>query len=61
MAANYPVSAVEIEERGEDAVDVIATLTASAVDAKELDAVTTELERLPGIRHATWASRTTAD
>ncbi len=60
-AANYPVSAIEIEERGEDAVDVIATLTASAVEAAELDAVAAELEKAPGIRHATWASRTTAD
>ena len=60
-AANYPVSAIEIEERGDDAVDVIATLTASAVEAAELDAVTAELEKAPGIRHATWTSQTTAD
>ena len=58
-AANYPVGGVEVEERGEDAVDVIATLTASAADAAELDAVTDDLARAPGIRHATWSTRTT--
>lgn len=56
-AANYPVGAIAVEERGEEAVDVVATLTASAVEAAELDAVTTELGRAPGIRHATWSAR----
>ncbi|GJE49458.1 Protein MgtC [Methylobacterium tardum] len=57
-AANYPVSSVVVEERGERAVDVVATLTASAVKAEELDAVTAELARAPGIRHATWSIQT---
>ncbi|SDN32548.1 putative Mg2+ transporter-C (MgtC) family protein [Methylobacterium phyllostachyos] len=57
-AANYPVSSVEVEERGETAIDVVATLTASAVKAEELDAVTNELARAPGIRHATWSVQT---
>ena len=57
-AAHYPVSSVAVEERGERAVDVVATLTASAVKAEELDAVTAELARAPGIRHATWSIQT---
>jgi putative Mg2+ transporter-C (MgtC) family protein len=57
-AANYPVGDVAVEERGEEAVDVIATLTASAVEAAELDAVTADLARAPGIRHATWSAQT---
>ncbi len=57
-AANYPVSGVEIEERGEEAVEVVATLTATAVDAKELDAVVGDLSAKPGIRHATWSVQT---
>ena len=57
-AANYPVSNVEVEERGEGAVDVVATLTASAVKAAELDAVTADLAKAPGIRHATWSVQT---
>ena len=57
-AAGYPVGAIEVEERGEEAVDVIATLTATTVQAKELDAVTNELQTRPGIRHATWSAQT---
>ena len=57
-AANYPVGSVEVEERGEDAVEVVATLTASAVEAADLDAVTADLARIPGIRHATWSVQT---
>lgn len=56
-AANYPVGSIAVEERGEGALDVIATLTASAVEAAELDAVTADLARAPGIRHATWSAR----
>ena len=60
-AANYPVGSVAVEERGETAVDVVATLTASAVKAEELDAVTADLARAPGIRHATWSVQTADD
>lgn len=54
-AANYPVSTVEVVERGEEAVDVVATLIADAAEGKELDAVTDELARAPNVRHATWS------
>ncbi|GJE60543.1 MgtC/SapB family protein [Methylobacterium trifolii] len=57
-AASYPVAGIEVVERGEEAVEVVATLLASAVEAAELDAVTAELERAPGIRHATWSAQT---
>ncbi|GJE73642.1 MgtC/SapB family protein [Methylorubrum suomiense] len=56
-AAGYPVSAIEVEERGEEAVDVIATLTATTVRAKDLDAVSTALEARPEVRHATWSAQ----
>ncbi|UMY19028.1 MgtC/SapB family protein [Methylobacterium organophilum] len=56
-AANYPVGSVEVEERGEEVVEVVATLTARAVEGEELDAVTTALAAAPGIRHATWSVR----
>ncbi len=36
-------------------VDGPATLTASAVDAKELDAVVADLAAAPDVRHATWS------
>ncbi|GJE54076.1 MULTISPECIES: MgtC/SapB family protein [Methylobacterium] len=57
-AASYPVSGVEVEERGDEVVEVVATLTATAVDSKELDAVVAELAAQPGIRHATWSVQT---
>ncbi|GEP08667.1 MgtC/SapB family protein [Methylobacterium gnaphalii] len=57
-AASYPVSGVAVEERGEEVVEVVATLTATAVDSRELDAVVAELARQPGIRHATWSVQT---
>jgi len=53
-AASYPVSDVNVIERGEDVLEIVATLVSTAVDAKELDAVTAELARRPGVRHATW-------
>ncbi len=55
-AANYPVRDIEELERDED-VELVATLSASSVKPRELDAVTAELEKLNGVRHATWATR----
>ncbi|TXM99133.1 MgtC/SapB family protein [Methylobacterium sp. WL103] len=57
-AAGYPVGGVAVEERGDAVVDVVATLIASAVAAKDLDAVVAALATQPGIRHATWAVQT---
>jgi putative Mg2+ transporter-C (MgtC) family protein len=54
--ANYPVRGVEEAER-DDEVELIATLAATSVNPTELDAVTAELERVAGVRHATWGSR----
>lgn len=53
-AASYPVSDVNIAERTEDVAEIVATLVSTAVNAKELDAVTADLARQPGVRHATW-------
>ena len=53
-AAKYPVSDVNVIERAEDVVEIVATLVSTAVDAKELDAVTADLALSPGVRHATW-------
>jgi putative Mg2+ transporter-C (MgtC) family protein len=54
--ANYPVADVDTTERGDDLVDIVATLVATSVVADELDAVATRLERAPGVEHATWES-----
>ncbi|WP_375463724.1 MgtC/SapB family protein [uncultured Methylobacterium sp.] len=59
-AAGYPVGGVAVAERGEDLIEVVATLIATAVTARDLDAVTAALETQPGIRHATWSVQSAA-
>ena len=54
--AHYPVAEVETSGRGDDLVDIVATLVATSVVAGELDAVAARLERSPGVEHATWES-----
>ncbi|RVU14268.1 MgtC/SapB family protein [Methylobacterium oryzihabitans] len=56
-AAHYPVSEVEVEERGPDESELVATLVSTAVEPAELDAVVAALERRTEVRHATWAAR----
>ena len=55
-SAHYPVADVETSERGDELVDIVATLVATSVVAEELDAVAAKLERAPGVEHATWES-----
>jgi len=38
-AAHYPVSDVEIEERAEDGVEIVATLVSTAIEPEEIEAV----------------------
>jgi putative Mg2+ transporter-C (MgtC) family protein len=57
-AAQLPVAELDIEERGEDLVEVIATLSSTIVEGEELDRITDHMQRVHGIRHATWQART---
>ncbi len=59
--AHYPVADIEVVERADDVVEIAATLVANTVEGRELDAVTSELRRLPGVRHATWDASTSND
>jgi putative Mg2+ transporter-C (MgtC) family protein len=52
--ANYPVADVEVVEHGDDLLEIVATLVATAIHPAELEAVVADLERQPGVRHATW-------
>ena len=52
--ANYPVADVEIVEHGDDLLEIVATLVSTAIHPAELEAVVADLERQPGVRHATW-------
>ena len=58
-ASHYPVGDVEVVERADGGVEIVATLVSTAVEAPELDAVAADLERRPGVRHATWDVSTT--
>jgi putative Mg2+ transporter-C (MgtC) family protein len=58
--AHYPISDVETIERGDDLVDVVATLVSTSVVAEELDAVAERMEKEPGVEHATWESNASA-
>ena len=55
-AANYPVSDVATEDRGEDMTDVVATLVSTAIVPEELDEVVRRLEARDDVEHATWES-----
>ncbi|WP_439371335.1 MgtC/SapB family protein [Bradyrhizobium sp. PMVTL-01] len=57
--AKYPVADIEVAEIGEDNLEIVARLVATAVDPNELNAVATDLQHLPGVRHATWEVSTT--
>ena len=56
--AYYPAADVETKERGEDTVEIVATLVATSIVPEELDAVVEGLEKLPGVDHASWESET---
>ncbi|WP_213773105.1 MgtC/SapB family protein [Bradyrhizobium sp. dw_78] len=53
-SAKYPVADVDVVEHGDDLLEIVATLVSTAIEPRELDEVVTDLERLPGVRHATW-------
>jgi putative Mg2+ transporter-C (MgtC) family protein len=57
-AANYPVSDVGVEERGEDDVEIVATLVSTAIEPNEIDAVIAKLEKHGAVKQATWTART---
>jgi putative Mg2+ transporter-C (MgtC) family protein len=56
--ANYPVADVEVVELSDEVLEIVATLVSTAINPGELDAVVTDLQRLPGVRHATWEAST---
>jgi putative Mg2+ transporter-C (MgtC) family protein len=55
-AASYPIRELDVNERSEEEVELIAVLTSTSVEPAELDAVTQELEKLEGVSYATWTS-----
>ena len=58
-SAKYPVADVDVVEIGDDILEVVAKLVATAVDPNELNAVAVDLQGQAGVRHATWEVSTT--
>jgi len=56
-AVHYPVRDIEIAERGLEASEIIATLVATSVERRELDAVCATLERSSLVSFASWVSQ----
>lgn len=56
-AISYPARDVRVYGRGEAFSEVIATLTATAVDPRELDKLIKDFSKHPSISHATWTQR----
>lgn len=57
-AMQLQVAELVVTERGEERVEIAATLVATNVAQGELDAVTDHLAAVHGIEHATWQART---
>lgn len=57
-SAKLPVAELNIVNRSEDRVEIVAKLVSTNIASGELDALTDHLARLHGISHATWQART---
>ena len=57
-SANYPVGKMDVFERDEGTLEIVATLRGSTAVPEELNAVIAALERAPPIEHASWTLRT---
>jgi putative Mg2+ transporter-C (MgtC) family protein len=57
-AANYPLQDIEVVEREQGRIEVVATLMGTAADPTELDAIVTRLDRSPLVQSAGWDLRT---
>ena len=53
-AASYPVRETRIVFRSNDNVEVAAVLVPLAAGSSDLDAVVSDLSKVPGVSHATW-------
>jgi len=58
-AANYPVRGIEVIERENGGVELVATLLGTAANPRELDEIVLHLDRNPHVESASWTLRTT--
>jgi putative Mg2+ transporter-C (MgtC) family protein len=52
--ANYPVRETTVIYRPGNVVEIVAVLVSSAIEPEELEAVISDIKRLPGVTHAAW-------
>jgi putative Mg2+ transporter-C (MgtC) family protein len=57
--ANYPLQGIEVIEREQGGIEIVATLLGTAADPRELDEIVTRLDRNPLVENASWSLRTT--
>jgi putative Mg2+ transporter-C (MgtC) family protein len=58
-AASYPLQGIEVIDRENDGVELVATLLGTAANPRELDEIVSHLDRNPHVESASWSLRTT--
>jgi putative Mg2+ transporter-C (MgtC) family protein len=58
-AANYPAREIDVIEREQGQVELVAILLGTSADARELDGIVTRLESRAPIENASWSLRPT--
>ncbi len=58
-AAHYPVQHIDIVDREQGDIELVATLAGSAADPRELDEIVARLENNPTVENASWSLHTT--
>jgi putative Mg2+ transporter-C (MgtC) family protein len=58
-SANYPLQGIEVIEREQGGVELVATLLGTSANPRELDAIVSQLELNPLVENASWTLRTT--
>ena len=58
-AGNYPLQGIEVIERENEGVELVATLLGTAANPRELDEIVSHLDRNPHVESASWSLRTT--
>jgi putative Mg2+ transporter-C (MgtC) family protein len=57
-AASYPVRETTVIHQPGNVVEIVAVLVTSAIEPEELEAVISDIKRMPEVTHATWEVRT---
>jgi putative Mg2+ transporter-C (MgtC) family protein len=58
-SANYPLQGIDVIERGQGGIELVATLLGTAADPRELDEIVSRLDSNPLVESANWSLRTT--